>query len=103
MDKHVPLKQHRVKNISKPRWLTPEIIDSIKTRDQFKSLGNIDQYKKCRNKAVSLIRRSKKSHYENLVEEGKNNPTTIWKIFNELGAGKRKFESANNVNSSKQF
>lgn len=101
VDKHVPLKQHRVKKFSQPRWLTPEIIDSIKTRDRFKSIGDLDQYKKWRNKVVSLIKRSKKAHYENLIEEGKNNPSTVWKIFNELGAGKQKSDSTNNVNSIK--
>lgn len=44
---------------------------------------------------------SKKSNYEKLIEEGKNQPTAIWKIFNELGAGKRKSEKENKVNSIK--
>lgn len=57
IDKHVPLKQHRVKNINQPSWLTPEIIDSIKTRDRFKALSNMDQYKIWRNKVVNLIKK----------------------------------------------
>lgn len=101
IDKHVPLKQHRVKNINQPNWLTPEIIENIKTRDRYKSLGNSEQYKIWRNKVVNLIKKSKKAHYENLVEEGKNKPTTIWKIFSELGAGKQKSESSNLINSVK--
>lgn len=101
INKHVPLKQHRVKNVNQPNWLTPEIIDSIKTRDRFKALGDLNQYKIWRNKVVNLIRRSKKSNYENLIEQGSNQPTTIWKIFGELGAGKRNSNSACNFQSVK--
>lgn len=101
VDKHAPLKQHRVKNINQPDWLTPEIIDSIKIRDRYKSLGNDDQYKIWRNKVIRLIRQSKKAHYQTLIEEGKNQPCTIWKIFSQLGAGKQKSDDSKNVNSIK--
>ncbi|MEW8548507.1 MAG: reverse transcriptase family protein, partial [Candidatus Thiodiazotropha sp.] len=101
IDKHVPLKQHRVKHVNQPMWLTSEVIESIKTRDRFKALGNTDQYKIWRNKVVNLIRKSKKSHYQNLIEEGKNQPTTIWKIFNEFGAGKQKSDKTNSIHSVK--
>ena len=40
-------------------------------------------------------------NYEKLIEDGKNQPTTIWKIFNELGAGRRKTDSSNSINSLK--
>ena len=40
---------------------------------------------------------SKKTNYENLIEEGNNQPSTIWKIFNEQGAGKQKSNSASNI------
>ena len=45
VDKHIPIKQHRVKHKNQPQWLTPEIIDSIKTRDRFKAFGNDEQFK----------------------------------------------------------
>lgn len=101
IDKHVPLKQHRVKNANQPNWLTPEIIEGIKTRDRSKAIGNMDQFKTWRNKVVNLIKRSKKSNYENLIEESNNQPSTIWKIFNELGAGKQKCNSASILQSVK--
>lgn len=44
-DKHVPIKQHRVKRKNQPNWLTSDIIDSIKTRDRYKALGNDSQFK----------------------------------------------------------
>ena len=101
IDKHIPLKHHRVKRKNQPSWLTSEIIESIKTRDRFKALGNQEQYKAWRNKVVNLIQQSKKSNYEKLIEDGKNQPTTIWKLFNELKAGKQKNTKENKVNSIK--
>ena len=59
IDMHISLKQHRVKRKNQPNRLTPDIIDRIKTRDRFKSLGNQEQYKVWRNKVVSMIRQSK--------------------------------------------
>ena len=101
VDKHIPLKQHRVKKVTQPSWLTPEIIDAIKSRDHFKAIGNNIEFKKWRNKVVKLIKQSKKLNYEKIIEEGKNQPTTIWKMFNELGGGKRKSNSASTINSLK--
>ena len=73
----------------------------MKTRDHFKAIGNNIEFKAWRNKVVKLIKQSKKLDYEKLIEEGKNQPTTIWKIFNELGAGKRKSDSSSSINSLK--
>ena len=44
---------------------------------------------------------SRKFNYEKLIEEGKNQPTAIWKLFNELDAGKRKCEKENKASSIK--
>ena len=57
VDKHIPIKQHRVKHKNQPQWLTPEIIDSIKTRDRFKAIGTDEQFKIWRNKVRSLIQK----------------------------------------------
>lgn len=101
IDKHVPLKMHRVKHKNQPNWLSPEIIDSIKIRDRFKAIGNKEQYKLWRNKVVNMIKKSKKVNYERLVENSKIQPTTIWKIFKELGASKNKSSKENKVQSIK--
>ena len=37
IDKHVPIKHQRVKRINQPRWISPEILDAIKSRDRHKS------------------------------------------------------------------
>lgn len=87
VDQHIPIKKHRVKHKNQPRWLTPEIIDSIKTRDRYKAIGDDDQFKLWRNKVSSLIRKSKRSRYETFLEEN-DNPNSIWKLFKEVGASK---------------
>ena len=45
VNKHLPLKQHRVKYKQQPKWLIGEIIDAIKTRDRYKAINNNKQYK----------------------------------------------------------
>ena len=41
----MPIKQHIVKRNNQPDWISPEILDTIKTRDRYKSLENTDEYK----------------------------------------------------------
>ncbi|MCG8048691.1 MAG: endonuclease/exonuclease/phosphatase family protein, partial [Candidatus Thiodiazotropha endolucinida] len=88
VNKHIPIKQHRVKHKTQPQWLTPEIIEAIKNRDRFKAIGNDAEFKVWRNKVTCLIRKSKKSRYEAFLED-ENNPNNIWKLFKEVGASKK--------------
>ena len=85
VDKHLPLKSHRVKYKQQPKWMTPDIIDAIKTRDRHKSLNNDNQYKIWRNKVTSLIKQSKKAQYSAIINENNNNPSSVWKLFKEIG------------------
>lgn len=95
LDKHVPLKQHRVKRPNQPNWLTPEIIEAMKERDRYKSLGDEAQYRNVRNYVTKLIKLSKKRNYQNLIDDSQNSPGNIWKIFKEFGAGKGKHKTTN--------
>ena len=88
MDKNVPIKQHRVKHKNQPQWITPDILDAIKSRDRHKSLGNDSEYKYWRNKVTQLIKESKKVQYQTYIENNKDNPGSIYKLFQEVGAGK---------------
>lgn len=89
VDKHLPLKQHRVKHKQQPKWLTGEIIDAIKTRDRHKSINNIEQYKTWRNKVGKMIKQSKKHQFSEILNENANDPSSVWKLFKELGASKK--------------
>ena len=88
VDKHVPIKQHRVKHKNQPQWMSPEILEAIKCRDRQKSLGNENEYKILRNKVIKLIHNSKKTQYQTFIDKNKGNPGSIYKIFQEIGAGK---------------
>ena len=98
VDKHVPHRLHRVKNLHQPDFLTPEILDTIKLRDKNKAQNNLTEFKKLRNKVTQLIKDSKKQSYEKKIEEGKSDPKSIWKIFKEHGASSKKIQKSNNIN-----
>ena len=87
VDKHVPVRQHRVKHKNQPQWMSPEILEAIKCRDRQKSLGNENEYKILRNKVIKLIHNSKKTQYQSFIDNNKGNPGSIYKLFQEVGAG----------------
>ena len=97
VDIHLPVKEHRVKNKQQPKWLTPEIMNAMKTRDRYKSLNNDQEYKVWRNKVKQMIKKSKKMQYRSLIEENNSKPSNIWKIFKELGATKNKSKCTTNT------
>lgn len=85
VDKHLPLRKHRVKRKQQPKWLTADIIEAFKTRDRFKSVNNEEQYKIWRNKVNKMIKVSKKQQYSEIINENDKNPASVWKLFKELG------------------
>ena len=50
LDKHAPLKKKRVKKCQQPGWMKQEILNSIKTRDNFHNEKDMNNYKIWRNK-----------------------------------------------------
>ncbi len=88
VNKHAPLRVHRIKKKIQPDWLSSEILDYIKERNKCKINGQTDQYIYLRNKISSLIQKSKINSYKSKIEEGKDDPRSIWKIFKEFGASK---------------
>ena len=84
IDRHVPIRQHRVKKMHQPDWLNSEIIDAMKSRDKFKIRGDIVNYKLYRNKVTALIYDAKRSAYEKKINDGQNDPSSIWKLFKEF-------------------
>ena len=90
INKHAPLKLHRVKKDHQPEWLSPEIMDNIKERNKCKLNRDQNGYAFFRNKVSSMIRTAKNDMYKNKIEKGKDDPRTIWKIFKEHGASSKK-------------
>ena len=69
VDKHVPIKQHRVKHKNQPEWITPDILDAIKCRDRHKSLADENECKFWRNKVTKLIRNAKRDKYQSCLSK----------------------------------
>ena len=90
INKHAPIRNYRIKRKHQPEWLTSEILDCMKERDKFKINGKMDEYRTLRNKISSMIANAKNEMYQNKLEEGQNDPRTIWKIFRQFGACNKK-------------
>ena len=103
VNKHAPLKQHRLKNTHQPGWLTPEIIDTMKKRDRCKIYGLIEQYKNLRNTVNLMIKSAKQEMYKIKLDEGKDDSRSIWKLFRKFGAGGKSTENILGVNSNDEF
>ena len=89
VNKHAPLKSYRIKRKYQPDWLTPEILDCIKERDKCKVNGKMDEYRYLRNRVSTMIDTAKKDTYQTQLEEGKDDPRSIWKLFKKFGIGKK--------------
>ena len=50
LNNHMPLIHKRVQKYHQPKWISPEIINAMKTRDQLKKSGDHINYKLWRNK-----------------------------------------------------
>ena len=48
-----------------------------------------DRFEDFVDKVSTMIKSAKQSMYKTKLEEGKDNPSSIWKLFRELGAGKK--------------
>ena len=52
--------------------------------------GNMGEHRTLRNTITTIIANAKKEMYQNKLEEGQNDPRTIWKIFKQFGACSKK-------------
>ena len=49
VDKHVPIKQHRVKHKTQPPWMSSDILEAMKCSDRHKVVGIEDEHMIWRN------------------------------------------------------
>ena len=61
VNKHAPIRRRRVKHKTLPSWLTADIMEAMKIRDQLKRDKHIDQYKIQRNKISVMVKKLKAS------------------------------------------
>ena len=89
VNKHAPIKLHRIKRKYQPTWLTPQILDCIKERNKCKVSGKMDEYRLLRNRVSKMIDSAKNETYQMKIEEGKNAPSSVWKLFQQFGTNKK--------------
>ena len=84
-NRHAPMKTQRVKHSIKPPWLTKEIENEMRIRDKLIKTKKFTEFKKQRNKVTKLIRQSKKSYFQNMLNKNpKTDSKTIWSAINRL-------------------
>ena len=90
LDRHAPYISKRVKGRSCP-WLDANIKSEMNSRDKLlrkarKSNKEVDwsTYKRKRNFVKNAINRSKKMHYNNLLNESASKPEKFWKAVKEI-------------------
>ena len=81
IDKHLPLREKRVKKQQQPDWMTYEIIQCMSQRDNFKSINDTVNYKTYRDRCVSLIRDAKTTYYKTCVEDHKGDSKKLWQYL----------------------
>ena len=82
-NKHAPLIEKRVKQETKPPWITKAIDVEINLRNQLKNKGSQEEFKKQRNKVTSMKRKSKRDYFQQLLISSKDS-RQIWKAINML-------------------
>ena len=91
VDQHAPLRQKRVKRKSQPDWFSKILEDVLKKRDkllyrarQSQSDSDWSAFRKAKNKATNLLRKTKQTYFKNKVAENRNDPRKLWRLIREL-------------------
>ena len=99
-----PIKEIRLKTRTEP-WMSTEILDNIRHRDQLLYKFNKDktktglykEYRQVRNKIQRDIRSAKSEYFSNQIEEHKNEPKKLWQQLKSLGYNNKSSKSETKV------
>ena len=89
INKHVPIKTKRVKHSDIPAWLTNQTIEAMRVRDTFNKKTQEVEFKKHKNTVNNLVKRDKKTYFNQMIEDNKDTKT-IWKAINTITNSKKK-------------
>ncbi|XP_048581135.1 uncharacterized protein LOC125561258 [Nematostella vectensis] len=91
---HAPIKEHRIKRPLKLDWFNAEISAAIKARNclhriatSLKTDTSWSEYRRARNH-VHLIRKAKKTFYNDAIKNNLENPKNLWKIIRKISPSK---------------
>ena len=103
INKIAPIKQSKVKNRSQ-EWFDGEIAEKISLRDKLfkkfkKSKLHVDEicFKEARNEVQNVIKKKKKTFFENQLNENIGKPKELWKALNDIGLPKKGSSKTQNV------
>ena len=86
--RHAPLKKRRVKSFVKCPWLSADIINKNRLRDNIDKKLNHEEYRRLCNEVKSDIRMSKKVYFNSLIHD-KSDSASIWKAINLIKKGNK--------------
>merc|ERR1711874_348725 len=97
MDAIAPMIDTRIKNRTEP-WVNEEILKLIQARERALRISNQNRantelqskYSKLRNKVNKVIKKAKANHFQEEVDEHKDNSNLLWKQFKTLGYSNKK-------------
>ena len=88
---HMQLKKKRVKYDTQPKWLTSELLELIKSRDNKLNKAKYSNLpedwldlKREKNKVTAAFRSAKKKFFHHSLEENRNNPKQLWSVLGHL-------------------
>ena len=81
--KHAPIKEKRIKHYTQPEWFNADIKEAMHKRDKLLNQRQFDDYKIMRNKVTAMIKKSKKSFYNNAIKANKN-PSYLWNTLKTI-------------------
>ena len=103
LDKHAPLKTHRVRNNQAP-WISEEFLQAIKERDYLKTsagksgkASDWEQFRNKRNFCNHLKNRLKNEYFTRILHEHKSDGKKLWKTIKKLLPSK----GSNKINNLK--
>ena len=99
LDQHCPWRNKRVALANQTPWMSNAIIDQLRLRDTLlkrsKRSNNPDdwaEYKKARNKAVSMLKSAKRK-----LENNKNNAKEMWKTIKSISGSNKQSKGVSNL------
>ena len=89
LDKHAPIRRKRVKNRAQPQWLSKEIVQAMKYRDDLRRQKCFADFKIERKRVKNLIRQARKTVVDKLIQEN-NDTSTLWRAMAVVTGDSRK-------------
>ena len=86
LNKHAPLREKRVKSLTLPPWLTPEIMQAMKLRNELRRERLFDEFKKQRNLVRYMVRAAQKNYIRSIIKDNKD-VSVLWKAINTITRG----------------